>query len=164
MIDDPTSRHLALRAEPRLAELNVAGVLDAADIHVAARLGGLVDETSTDVRLAVALAVRAARLGAVCVDLATLPSPAELAEDPEVTLAWPEQPSWLETVRRSALTSRGVLRLEGSLLYLDRHWREEKQVCDDLLARLRGPCSRDRGDPAARGARADVPPRLGGAA
>ena len=136
MIDDPTSRHLALRAEPGLAELNVAGVLDAADIHVAARLGGLVDETSTDVRLAVALAVRAARLGAVCVDLATLPSPAELAEDPEVTLMWPEQATWLETVRRSALTSRGVLRLEGSLLYLDRHWREEKQVCDDLLARL----------------------------
>ncbi len=31
---------------------------------------------------------------------------------------------------------RGVLRLEGSLLYLDRHWREEKQVHDDLVARL----------------------------
>ena len=136
MIEDPTSRHLALRAEPRLAELNRAGVLDAADVHVATRLGALVEETSADVRLAVALSVRAARLGAVCVDLLELPAPAELAEDPELTLAWPEQEAWLQAVRRSTLTARGVLRLEGSLLYLDRHWREEKQVCDDLSLRL----------------------------
>lgn len=137
MIEDPTSRHLALRAEPRLAELNRAGVLDAADVHVASRVGALADESSPDVRLAVALAVRAARLGAVCVDLGELPSPAELAEDPDLTLEWPSSEPWLEAVRRSTLTTRGVLRLEGSLLYLDRHWREEKQVCDDLSARLR---------------------------
>jgi exodeoxyribonuclease V alpha subunit len=136
VIEDPTSRHLALRAEPRLARLNQAGVLDAADVHVATRLGGLVEETSDDVRLAVALSVRAARLGAVCVDLLALASPAELAEDPELDLAWPEQRAWLEAVGRSTLATRGVLRLEGSLLYLDRHWREEKQVCDDLLVRL----------------------------
>jgi exodeoxyribonuclease V alpha subunit len=136
VIEDPTSRHLALQAEPRLAELNRAGVLDAADVHVATRLGELVSETSSDVRLAVALSVRAARLGAVCVDLLELPTPAELAEDPELTLTWPEQKPWLDAVRRSTLTARGVLRLEGSLLYLDRHWREERQVCDDLVRRL----------------------------
>ncbi len=136
MIEDPTSRHLALRAEPGLAELNRAGVLDAADVHVAARVAGLVDEGSADVRLAVALAVRAARLGAVCVDLLELSTPAEMAQDPELTLAWPEQTTWVEAVGRSTLTLRGVLRLEGSLLYLDRHWREEKQVYDDLVARL----------------------------
>jgi exodeoxyribonuclease V alpha subunit len=137
VIEDPASRHLALRAEPGLAELNRAGVLDAADVHVATRVGALAEEDSADVRLAVALAVRAARLGAVCVDLLELPSPAELAEDPELTLTWPSRESWLEAVRRSTLTARGVLRLEGSLLYLDRHWREEKQVCDDLQTRLR---------------------------
>ena len=137
MIEDPTSRHLALRAEPALAELNRAGVLDAADVHVATRLAGLVDEGSSGVRLAVALAVRAARLGAVCVDLLELPTPAEMAQDPDLTLAWPDQAAWLEDVRRSTLTVRGVLRLEGPLLYLDRHWREEKQVCDDLVARLK---------------------------
>ncbi len=136
MIEDPSSRHLALRAEPGLAELNRAGVLDAADVHVATRLAGLVGEGSVDVRLAVALAVRAARLGAVCVDLLELPTPAEMAQEPELTLAWPEQAAWVEDVRRSTLAVRGVLRLEGSLLYLDRHWREEKQVCDDLVARL----------------------------
>ena len=136
MIDDPTSRHLALRAEPGLAEFNRAGVLDAADVHVATRIGALTDETDGGVRLAVALVVRAARLGAVCVDLLGLPAPAELAEDPELELTWPAPDVWLEDVRRSTLTARGVLRLEGSLLYLDRHWREEKQVCDDLLARL----------------------------
>ncbi len=137
MIEDPTSRHLALRAEPRLAELNRAGVLNAADIHVATRVAALADEASADVRLAVALVVRAARLGAVCVDLLELPAPSVLAEDPELTLAWPQQQAWLDALRRSRLIARGVLRLEGSLLYLDRHWREEKHVCDDLLARLR---------------------------
>ncbi len=136
MIEDPTSRHLALRAEPGLAELNRAGVLDAADVHVATRVGSLAEEGSADVRLAVALAVRAARLGAVCVDLRELPSPGELAEDPDLDLSWPEPEPWLESVRRSTLAARGVLRLEGSLLYLDRHWREEKQVCDALVARL----------------------------
>ena len=124
MIDDPTSRHLALRAEPGLAEFNRAGVLDAADVHVATRIGALTDETDGGVRLAVALVVRAARLGAVCVDLLGLPAPAELAEDPELELTWPAPDVWLEDVRRSTLTARGVLRLEGSLLYLDRHWRE----------------------------------------
>ncbi len=29
-----------------------------------------------------------------------------------------------------------MLRLEGSVLYLDRYWREERQVCADLLERL----------------------------
>ena len=136
MIEDPNSRHLALRAEPRLAALNRAGVLDVADVHVATRVGALAGEDSPDVRLALALLVRAARLGAVCVDLLELPSPAELAEDPELDLRWPAQGAWLEEVRHSTVTTRGVLRLEGPMLYLDRHWREEKQVCDDLLGRL----------------------------
>ena len=52
MIEDRTSRHLALRAEPLLADLNLAGVLDVADVHVATRLAGLVEETDLTVRLA----------------------------------------------------------------------------------------------------------------
>ncbi len=30
-----------------------------------------------------------------------------------------------------------MVRLEGTRLYLDRHWREERAVCDDLVERLR---------------------------
>ena len=99
--------------------------------------------------------------GAVCVDLSSCRSPAELAED-RGTLPWPE-PGGVARGRtpEHALTARGVLRLEGSLLYLDRHWREEKQVCDDLLARLGRRATRDRGDAAGRCARAAVPGRAG---
>ena len=43
---------------------------------------------------------------------------------------------WLAAVRESVLLSEPqVLHLyDDRLLYLDRYWREEKQVCDDLLA------------------------------
>ena len=66
---DQAGPHLALRASGLLAEFNRAEVLEAADVHVARRLGALTGEEDPQVLLAVALAVRAARLGAVCVDL-----------------------------------------------------------------------------------------------
>ena len=40
---------------------------------------------------------------------------------------------------QSAGDASSVLRLDNGLLYLDRYWREEVQVCDDLLARLARP-------------------------
>lgn len=139
MIDDEHSARLALGAEPRLAALNRAEVLEAADVHVATRLAALCDEQDPDVRLAVALAVRSVRQGAVCVDLAHPPElPTELPAGLDLA-AWPVAEGWLAAVRRSAMLDAGVLRLEGSLLYLDRHWREERQVCDDLVARLSAP-------------------------
>lgn len=131
---DLSSRH-ALRAHGLLAEHNRAGVLEAADVHVAARLGELGAEAGERVLLAAALAVRAARLGSVCVDLATVAQqPVELVEG-AVPPRWPDPTPWVAEVRSSALTTAGVLRLEGTRLYLDRYWREERQVCADLLAR-----------------------------
>ncbi|RNL60597.1 exodeoxyribonuclease V subunit alpha [Nocardioides marmoriginsengisoli] len=130
---DPYARRIAQRAPSLLGVFNRAGVLEASDVHVAVRLGALGDEADETVLLAVALAVRAARLGAVCVDLSAAPDqPLELLD--EVT--WPDPAGWRDAVAASPLTARGVLRHEGDLLYLDRHWREERQVCDDLLARL----------------------------
>ena len=72
VIDDPNDRRLALQATGPLAEFNRADVLSAADVHVATRMGSLLGVESDDVRLAVALAVRAVRNGSVCVDLATV--------------------------------------------------------------------------------------------
>lgn len=130
---DLHARRIAQRATGVLAVFNRAGVLEAADVHVALRLGALGEEGDETVLLAVALAVRAARLGAVCVALGSVgEQPMELLE--EVT--WPEVDGWRSAVAASPLTAQGVLRLEGDLLYLDRHWREERQVCDDLVARL----------------------------
>ncbi|CAN7232515.1 exodeoxyribonuclease V subunit alpha [Mycolicibacterium frederiksbergense] len=94
-----------------------------ADIQVAQRLTALAGETSQDVALAVRLVVRALRGGSVCVDLR--------AAAPEVGL---EADEWLAAVAASPLAQTPpVLRLFGDLLYLDRYWLEEQQVCTDVL-------------------------------
>lgn len=130
---DAHDRRVVRGARGLLAVYNTAGVLEAADVHVATRLGVLGGESAEEVLLAVALAVRAARLGAVCVDLDQI---ADQPVETEVPLPWPAPADWRPAVAASALTAAGVLRLEDSLLYLDRHWREEQQVCADLVARL----------------------------
>jgi exodeoxyribonuclease V alpha subunit len=135
---DLTARQ-ALHATGLLAVFNRAGVLEAADVHVATRLGVLGGEPDEQVLLAVALAVRAARLGSVCVELGTVADqPYELVEEAP-PLDWPAPGPWSAAVRDSTLTRQGALRLEDGLLYLDRYWREEEQVCTDLLARVRRP-------------------------
>jgi exodeoxyribonuclease V alpha subunit len=127
---------LAARATGLLREFNAAGVLAPADVHVARRLAALGDEPDERVMLAAALAVRAPRLGHVYVDLATIRETATVDVDEPVDLAalrWPD--GWVEAVARSPLAGDDrPLRLEGTALYLDRYWREERQVARDLLA------------------------------
>lgn len=128
--DDPHDARFATAATGLLATFNRAGVLTAADVHVATRVGELTGCADDDVRLAVALAVRAARHGSVCVDLAAL------AADPDdADLPWPEAGGWLARVAASPLTTASVVQIEHDLLYLDRYWREEGQVRDDLVVR-----------------------------
>lgn len=131
-ITDAYDRRLALGAVGVLREFNEAGVLTAADVHVAQRLGELTGEDDERVLLALALATRAVRHGSVCLDLAAVP-----AVHPE--LSWPPYDDWVAAIGRSPLQAQGVLRWEFELLYLDRYWRQEAQLCDDLLARLRQP-------------------------
>ena len=135
-IEDPRDRRLALRAEGLLATFNRADVLGAADVHVARRLGAMTGEGDEQVLLATALAVRAVRQGSTCVDLATV---ADLPLEDDPALPWPDVPAWQASVGRSPLVGVRVLRVDNGLLYLDRYWREEVQVCDDLLARLARP-------------------------
>ncbi|MEO7837059.1 MAG: exodeoxyribonuclease V subunit alpha, partial [Acidimicrobiales bacterium] len=151
---DPFNVRLARRAGGILRDFNLAGVLSAADVHVAlrlARLGG--DEGDEGFLLAAALAVRAPRLGHVCVDLAsiagTVAVDADVALDTAV-LAWPEPRLWLEGLAASPLVAgeeggdhrahgeSRPLRLAGTRLYLDRYWREECQVATDLRDRSEG--------------------------
>ncbi|BCO43601.1 RecBCD enzyme subunit RecD [Mycobacterium paraintracellulare] len=107
-----------------------AGVFEAADVHVAQRLTALTGESDERVALAVALVVRALRGGSVCVDLRAAPG---LLGDAD--LPWPGADDWLAAVRASALLGPPpVLRFFGDLLYFDRYWLEEEQVCTDLLA------------------------------
>jgi exodeoxyribonuclease V alpha subunit len=93
------------------------GVIETPDVQVAQRLTALREESDERVALAVALVVRALRGGSVCVDVS--------AVDEDVAAA----------VKASSLLSHPpILRLNGDLLYLDRYWLEEQQVCDDILA------------------------------
>ncbi|GAB2672377.1 exodeoxyribonuclease V subunit alpha [Thalassiella azotivora] len=127
----------AVRARGLLAELNRAGALTAADVHVATRLGRLGGEDDEVVLLAAALAVRALRHGSVCVwpaeetptgvgedagagDQApggpgapVAPGPAEepgatVTGDGTVALPWPEADRWDAALRSSPLVATGV--------------------------------------------------------
>ena len=69
---DPLDVRRAFAAPGLLRAFNDAGVLAAADIHVARRFGALGAAPPDDALLAAALAVRGPRLGHVCVDLATI--------------------------------------------------------------------------------------------
>jgi len=140
---------LALHATPLLAEFNTAGVLAAADIHVAERLGRLTGERDERVLLAVALAVRAVRSGSVCVrldDLDALAVPEGEDSVPAGPLPWPEAGAWAAAVQASPVVAVGVdgpadrpARWVDGRLYLDRYWRDELLVRREVDARLRAP-------------------------
>ncbi len=120
----------AIGATGRLRAFSDAGVFEAADVHVAQRLTALAGEADERVALAIALVVRALRGGSVCVDLRRVAAQIGIAD-----LPWPDADEWTTAVRASRLLgSPPVLRLFGDLLYLDRYWLEEEQVCADLLA------------------------------
>ena len=153
---DPCDSRLALRAPGLLGVFNAAGVLSAADVHVALRLGRFGTEVDDDVLLAAALAVRGPRLGHVHVDLTTVRHTATVDVDVAVdlqALPWPDPDQWVAAMAASPLVADGEdgagerpLRLIGSWLYLDRYWREERQVAADLA--LRAEQAADRVDPA----------------
>jgi exodeoxyribonuclease V alpha subunit len=126
-----TEVELAVGATGLLQIFNAAGVLDVSDVRVAERICALGKESDERVALAVAMLVRGLRSGSVCIELATIASTVGASDAP-----WPEATSWLAAVRASGLLGEPpVLHLyDDRLLYLDRYWREEKQVCDDLLA------------------------------
>jgi exodeoxyribonuclease V alpha subunit len=136
----------ARHAPGLLRAFNDVGVLSAADVHVAVRLSSLAGEQDDWVALAAAFAVRGPRLGHVLVDLATIRSTAAVDSDEPVDLSalpWPEPEAWVRRLSGSPLVAVGEdadpdavrpLRLVGCALYLDRYWREEREVAADLLA------------------------------
>jgi exodeoxyribonuclease V alpha subunit len=141
----------ARQAPGLLRTFNDIGVLSAADVHVAVRLTSLAGEPDDLVALATAFAVRGPRLGHVLVDLATIRSTAAVDSDEPVDLSalpWPEPEAWVARLAESPLLAVGEdaepnaarpLRLIGTTLYLDRYWREEREVAADLLSFSDGP-------------------------
>ena len=149
--EEPYDARLALRAEGLLRVFNRAGVLHAADVHVATTLGRLGGEERPDVLLAAALAVRAVRHGSVCVDLATVRQTVVVdgvGRDEVEALPWPDAGPWLGRCADSPLVADGAsrddadarpLQLDVGLLYLDRYWRQEQLVRSQLQAREERP-------------------------
>ncbi|HSU35731.1 MAG TPA: exodeoxyribonuclease V subunit alpha [Propionibacteriaceae bacterium] len=137
-----------------LAEFNAAGVLGFADVHTAEAIGRIGQESNEQVRLALALAVRALRNGSVCIDLTgvrssvssvgwdeELETPGDLAE-----LPWPDAAEWPAICAASPLVADGPaepagrpLRLAHGLLYLERYWQQEEQVRQQLQSRFAAP-------------------------
>lgn len=144
---------LARRAQGLLAVFNVAGILSAADVHVATRLAAAAGERDEAVLLAAALVVRSTRHGSVVLDLST----ARHTTSPDVDgvgdgggpdsdrggvddgpaaavdLPWPGA-DWVVRCAASPLVG-GPLRMLGPRLWLGRYWDQEQQVADELLGR-----------------------------
>ncbi|WP_454777584.1 exodeoxyribonuclease V subunit alpha [Georgenia muralis] len=141
---DAADPRRALRATGLLADFNTAGVLGAADVHVASRLGRLTGETDERVLLAVALAVRGVRAGSVCVSLDDRAALADAEQEVAVEdLPWPDGDAWVRAIEASRLVAVGVdgddsrpVRWAGDRLYLDRYWRQELLVRRAVDARL----------------------------
>ncbi len=121
---DAADWRIPVGADGLLRTFADAGVIESADVLVAQRLTALAEDTDERVALAVALVVRALRGGSVCVDLRSAQEQVGIAD-----LAAAVQASPL-------LGEPPILRLTGDLLYLDRYWLEEQQVCDDILAMM----------------------------
>jgi exodeoxyribonuclease V alpha subunit len=143
---DPFDVRRSRAASGLLAAFNDAGVLAAADVHVARRLAALCGAPADGpAALAAALAVRAPRLGHVFVDLATICDTATVDTDEPVDISelpWPAPDVWTADVAGSPLAvgdTPGPLRLDGSRLYLGRYLGEERQIADDLIALAGGP-------------------------
>jgi exodeoxyribonuclease V alpha subunit len=130
-----------------LRDLSDATVLSSADVRTALALGRLAGGADDPVLVAIALAVRAVRLGHVYVDLASA-ADTVTPDDEEVVvdlsaLPWPDPATWPALVGASPLTAVGPdgppdrpLRLLGDRLYLDRYYRHEQAIVRDLLARV----------------------------
>ncbi|MBF6353408.1 exodeoxyribonuclease V subunit alpha [Nocardia higoensis] len=145
-----TAIQVAQRGTGLLRVFNEAGVLSAADVHVAVRLGRLGREESELVLFAAALAVRAVRSGSVCLELDRMREiGVDVDEDWDVghgvdpaALPWPDIDAVTAALRVSPLVCGGPagplcpLRVVppapgddgGPLLYLDRYHRQEQTI------------------------------------
>ncbi len=129
----------ALGIDGPLQAFNAAGVLSTSDVHVALRLSRLGAVDDDVVTIGAAFAARAPRLGHVCVDLAairaTASSDTDLPADLD-TLPWPDPVQWLERLAASPMVGEArPLHLDGTNLYLDRLWADERAVAADLRGR-----------------------------
>lgn len=128
-----------------LLDMHATGLLGWSDVHVAQKVAYLYDETDQRVQLALALTVRAVRAGMVCLNLTEVADQTFAADEQAVAVPaelWPAAAQWRAAIEASPLVTTGTgadgrrpLRLLGDLLYLERYWRDETTVAEQLLTR-----------------------------
>lgn len=141
------NHEVPVAAQGLLRSYAEAGMIRPVDFHLARRMAHAFGEKRTEVELAFALAVRELRLGSVCLDLMLaeqlLPESEVddgLSDVAAAPLAWPEAETWVEAVRESGAVSgpdapTRPFRLNGTLLYLDRYFTDERSVAVRLRDR-----------------------------
>ena len=125
-------RRLALSAKGLLGRFNAAGVLTAADVHIARTLARITREQDESAVLAAALASRGVRSGSVAIDLVALATDGAAAVP---DLPWPDPEDWVAAVDGSKLVAQGALVVDQGLVYLQRYHHQEVQVVEDLRVR-----------------------------
>ena len=145
---ESTDARVAHRASGQLRAFNHAGVISSADVHTASAICRIGHEADDRVALALALTVRALRMGSVCIDLDTVH--AQVHDESEAQLdvtklPWPQPAEWRQAVTGSALVATTPdeppsrpLRLAHGLLYLERYWQQEELVRRELQGRFAG--------------------------
>lgn len=128
-----------------------AGVLDPSAVHLAGLIARTVDGVEPEVLLAAALAARAPLFGHVCVVVKSVASSIVVDEVRAAGLGplpWPDPQRWARLLRTSPAVRQSheapgevVLPLvfDGTRLYLERYWRFEERVAEDLLVRAASP-------------------------
>jgi len=150
LVEGPAStssdRRLVQSASGLLSIFYHAGILNPADVHTAETVCRIGHEADENVRLALALTVRALRKGSVCIDLSTVRDTAFDEVEGSIdldTLPWPDPGRWMAAIQASPLVADGAdqaggrpLRLAGGLLYLERYWQQEELVRIQLQQRF----------------------------
>ncbi|MGD8149498.1 exodeoxyribonuclease V subunit alpha [Ornithinimicrobium sp. Y1694] len=131
-VNDEFDRRRARSTVGLLGAFNEAGVLTAADVHLARTLARVTREQDENAVLAAALAARAVRTGSVAIELAAL---AKEGAEALPELDWPDADEWPEAVAGSKLVAQRALVVDQGLVYLQRYHHQEVQVVDDLRAR-----------------------------
>ncbi|MFT3715119.1 MAG: exodeoxyribonuclease V subunit alpha [Gordonia sp. (in: high G+C Gram-positive bacteria)] len=147
------SAQSVVSADGILAVFNDAGILAAADVHVADRVAALSGAEVSDAELlATALAVRAVRHGSTCVELnrireIAVPETVDETGDPvpPAELPWPDPAELTAVLRTSPLVTgcpTGPLKplalvesADGPLLYLRKYFRQEQSIREILERR-----------------------------
>ncbi len=146
-MDDRPDDAVPVSSRPPVRDFAAAGVLSFAAVHVAQTVCRLVLDRDPLVQLAAALTVRALESGSVCLDLDAVRyevgawlTDRGTGATPE--LPWPDGDAWRTALLASpavaapgAPLNRAPLRLDGSLLYLERYWCDETAVREHLRRR-----------------------------